>query len=82
MFGKILSSPLKPVTTLRKSSTSDVDWVLNLPLITSENLQPLVIFAKLLVICLLNLISIVHGLYHVTLFSTYLLNNENYNSVS
>ena len=23
-----------------------------------------------------------HGLFHVTLFSTYLLNNENYNSVS
>ena len=26
--------------------------------------------------------NIVHGLFHVTLFSTYLLSNENYNSVS
>ena len=34
------------------------DRVLNLPLITSKNLQPLVILAKLLAICLLNLINI------------------------
>ena len=33
------------------------DRVLNLPLITSKNLQPLVVFAKLLSTCLLNLIK-------------------------
>ena len=34
------------------------DRVLNLPLITSKSLQPLVTLAKLLAICLLNLINI------------------------
>ena len=65
------------------------DSALNSLLITSKNLKPLVIFTKLLAICLLNLINItvlyyiiVHGQIHVNLFSTYLLNKENYNSFS
>ena len=53
MFDKILSPPLKPVTTYHM-----FDRVLNLPLITSKNLQSLVILVKLLAICLLNLINI------------------------
>ena len=82
-----LSSPLKQVTTGGKGSISDVWQGLELTF-------ALIIFAKLLPICLLNLInsipshhissncSTVHGQIHVTLRSTYLLNNENYNSVS
>ena len=54
MFHKILSSLLKSVTTSRKQ----LKRVLNLPLITSKNLHSLVILAKLLAICLVNLISI------------------------
>ena len=63
-----------------KAPSQMFDRVLNLPC------------EKLLLICLLNLInishhisskySIVHGQIHVTLFSTYLHNNENHNSVS
>ena len=60
------------------------DRVFDSPKITSKNLQPLIISAKLLAICLLNLINIpvLCTVIHVTFFSTYLLNNKNYNSVS
>ena len=40
MFGKILSSPLKPVTTCEKAPSQMLDGVLN------SSLQPLIIFAK------------------------------------
>ena len=60
-------------------------------MVMNSPLYPLIIFAKLLAICLLHLFtsilpyimqySIVHGQTHVTLGSTYLLNNENCNSV-
>ena len=59
MFDKILSSPLKAVTTLPKKAPPQMfDRVLNFPLITSKSFQPLVILAKLLTVCLLNLINI------------------------
>ena len=86
MFDKILGSLLKPVTNSQKKLhlrclTGGFESVFNY-----LYLQPFVIFTKLLPICLLNLInitdSIVHGQIHVTLVSTYLLNNENYNGVS
>ena len=59
----------------QKAPSQIFDRVLNLSLITSKNLKPLVIFAKLLPICLLHLINItvVHGQIHLTLFSKYLL---------
>ena len=84
MFDKILRSPPKPVATCRKSSISDVWRGLELTFVS--------IFAELLRICLLNLInifhhvsnkySIVNGQIHMTLMLKYLLNNENYNSIS
>ena len=75
MLDKILSSPLNPVTTCRKRSISDVQQGLRFTF-------ALIIFARLLPICLLNSInistiytqySIVHGQIHVTLITTYLL---------
>ena len=53
IFGKILSLPLKPVETCGKSSISDV-WQ------DFEFIFVWIVFAKLLPICLLNLINIFH----------------------
>ena len=55
MFDKILSSPLKPATSVEKA-TSQIYEVS--PLINSENLEPFAIFAKLLAVSLLNLITL------------------------
>ena len=78
MFGEILTSPLKPVTICGKSSISNV-W---------QGFE-LIIFAEVLAISLINLIkippsikkySIVHSQNDVTLCSSCLLHNENYNT--
>ena len=68
----------------KKAPSQMFDRVLDLPLITFKNLQSLVILAKLSAICLLNLLNIKDCArsFPRALFSTYLLNNENYNSVS
>ena len=60
MYGKILSLPLKPVTTCGKSSISAVCQGFEFNFV-------LIIFAKLFPICLLNLINIFH---HISVLCT------------
>ena len=55
------------------------DRVLDLSLITPKNLQPLIILAKLLAICLLNLINIKYCAWSFP--RDLIFNNENYNSI-
>ena len=72
---KILSSPLERLR--RKNPIFDIWHGFEFAFVAT-------IFTKLLAICLLNLISITEfrTIKSMTVFSTYLLNNKNYNSVS
>ena len=81
MFGKILSLPLKPVTTCGKSPSQMFDRALNLPL------QTLSIFSKALALYLVNMINKFHHMSSnsvlCTVKSTWpsiYLNNKNYNT--
>ena len=56
MFDKIPSKASYDIA--EKAPDQMFDRALNLPLITSKDLQPLIILAKLLAICFLNLIII------------------------
>ena len=60
------------------------DKVLNSPLITSKNSNNKLFFKTVdyLFTKFDYHSSMVHSQFHVTLFSTYLLNNKNYNGVS
>ena len=81
MFGKILSSFLKPVTTCRKSAISDVLQEFEFAFVAINYFRKSA--GYLLTNILHNMASntaFVHGQIHVTLSSTYLLNNENYNT--
>ena len=81
MFGKILSLPLKPVTTCGKSPSQMSNRALNLPL------QTLSIFSKALALYLVNMINKFHHMSSnsvlCTVKSTWpsiYLNNKNYNT--
>ena len=92
MFGKILTSPLKPVATRGKSSISD-DWQgFEFAFVAINYFRKTVgyLFANFSTKFLkystiyqyIKQYSIVHGQIHVNLCSTYLFGNEIYNSVS
>ena len=83
MFGKILSSPLKPVTC-EKSSISDVFQGFEFAFVAINYFGKSVsfLFTKFdeHSTPYIKQYSILHGQIHMTLCSKYLLNNKNYNT--
>ena len=73
MFGKILSSPLKPVTTCGKSYISDVWHSFEFVFVTITYFCKTFSYFFTNILRYIKQYSIVHGQIHVNLSSTYLL---------